>query len=285
MIPSFENVTIIGVGLLGGSLGLGLKARGMAGRITGAGHRQSTLDTAQRVGAIDSASLDPAAAVRGADLVVLCTPVARIPDLLDAIRDHCEPDAVLTDVASTKCALCQHARASWPKPRRFVGSHPMAGSEKFGPEHARADFYENTVCLVESADDLDQEARAILVALWENLGARVVDIDPATHDDILARTSHVPHVLACALAALPARRENIRDLIGNGFRDTTRIAASRAEVWSEICLTNRHAILEALAEYVHDLDCFRAALAQEDVETITRFFEEGRRAREEIVGE
>lgn len=283
MKTRFEHVAIIGAGLLGGSLGLGLKTRGMAGRITGAGHRQSSLDTALRVGAIDEATLDPVTAVKNADLVVLCTPVARLMDLLDVIRGQCEPEAVVTDVASTKRALCEHARASWPKPRRFVGSHPMAGSEKFGPEHARPDFYENSVCLVETADDLDRAARDKVVALWESLGARVIDIDPERHDEVLARTSHLPHVLASALAALAARQGDIRDLIGNGFRDATRIAASRPEIWAEICATNHHAILDVLAEYERDLDVFRVALANQDAEAIVRFFEDGRRARQDTV--
>lgn len=283
MKTRFEHVAIIGAGLLGGSLGLGLKTRGMAGRITGAGHRQSSLDTALRVGAIDEATLDPVTAVKNADLVVLCTPVARLMDLLDVIRDHCAPEALVTDVASTKRALCEHARASWPKPRRFVGSHPMAGSEKFGPEHARPDFYENSICLVETADDLDRAARDKVVALWESLGARVIDIDPERHDEVLARTSHLPHVLASALAALAARQGDIRDLIGNGFRDATRIAASRPEIWAEICATNHHAILDVLAEYERDLDVFRVALANQDAEAIVRFFEDGRRARQDTV--
>lgn len=285
MKPLFENVAIIGAGLLGGSLGLGLKSRGLANRITGAGHRQSSLDSALRMGAIDEATMDPVTAVKNADLAVLCTPVARLMNLLDVIRDHCAPEAVVTDVASTKRALCEHARVSWPRPRRFVGSHPMAGSEKFGPEHARPDFYENSVCLVESADDLDRAARDKVVALWQCLGARVIDIDPVRHDEVLARTSHLPHILASALAALAVRRGDIRDLIGNGFRDATRIAASRPEIWMEICATNRHAILDALAEYERDLDVFRAALANQDTEAVARFFEAGRRARQNAVDE
>ena len=285
MKPHFENAAVIGVGLLGGSLGLGLKKSGMAAHVIGVGHRQSTLDTAMRLGLVDACSLEPAESVRQADLVVLCTPVARLLDLLDVVRGNCPASAVVTDVASTKRALCQHARETWPVPRRFIGSHPMAGSEKFGPEHARADFYNGSVCLVETGNDLAPEARAAVAALWEELGARVVDIDPDLHDAVLARTSHLPHVLASALATLADRSGDIRDLIGNGYRDSTRIAASRPEIWAEICLTNRHAILDALAEYERDLDQFRAALAREDAAALERFFDEGRRARQEAVDE
>lgn len=125
----------------------------------------------------------------------------------------------------------------------------MAGSEKHGPEHASASPFENHVCLVEDAGDLCPSARERIVALWEAVGARVVAVDAAAHDDILACTSHVPHVLASALAQLAARKGDVRDFIGNGFRDTTRIAASRPEVWRDICLSNRNALLHALDEY------------------------------------
>ncbi|MBP8129403.1 MAG: prephenate dehydrogenase/arogenate dehydrogenase family protein [Candidatus Hydrogenedentes bacterium] len=279
MTTPFQRVTIVGPGLLGASLGLALKARGLAAHVVGAGRRMSSLETALARGAIDESSLEVAPAVQGADLVVLCTPAARIVPLLDVVRLHCAPGAVITDVASTKAALCARARATWPAPRRFVGSHPMAGSEQFGPEHARADFYEGSVCLVETGDDLDPDARAAVLGLWRAVGARVVDIDPEDHDRILARTSHVPHVVASELARMALRHGAVRDLIGNGFRDATRIAESRPEIWTEICLMNRAAILDALAEYERDLDVFRAALAEEEQGAVERFFEEGRQAR------
>lgn len=280
----FDRVAIVGAGLLGASLGLAMKARGMAGRIAGVGRRESSLDKALDMRAIDEAHLDIAPAVHGAALVVLCTPAAQVVGHLDTVRGLVAPGTVVTDVASTKGALCAHARATWPKPRRFVGSHPMAGSEKFGPEYGRADFYAGTVCLLERADDLDPAAREAVAALWEGVGARVVDVDADEHDALLARTSHLPHVAASAIAALVGRQGNVREIIGNGFRDTTRIAAGRPELWCEICLTNRDAVLGGLGELTAALDEFRAALEKGDEAALSRFFEEGRAARERAVG-
>ena len=284
MEPHFGRAAIIGVGLLGSSLGLGLKARRMAEHITGVGHRQSSLDTALEAGAIDEAFFDLAQAVRGADLIVVATPAALVTEKLDAILDSCSSRAVVTDVASTKRVICRHAEQRWPKPRRFVGSHPMAGSEKFGAEHGRPDFFENSVCLVERNAALDLQARNTVTGLWHALGATVVDLDPDTHDAILARTSHVPHILAAAIAEAADNKGDVSQFIGNGFRDMTRIAASRPEVWRDICMTNREAVLEALDEFRAHLGAFAEALRAEDAEAIEELFKRGNTARNRTAG-
>ncbi len=280
----YPIVTIIGTGLLGGSLGLGLKRAGMAGRIRGVGRRQSPLDTALALGAIDEASSDPGAAVRDADLVVVCTPAALVIPTLDSIRDAVSSGAIVTDVASTKADICAHAEATWPKPLRFVGSHPMAGSEKFGPEHSTADLYEGTVCLVEEGGDIDPAARAAVLELWIALGATVVDIDPAAHDQVVARTSHVPHIAATALSLLADSGEDVRPFVGNGFRDATRIADGRPEIWRDICLTNSPAIRGGLAELIRSLQALSAAIESGDSAQVESFFERGREARRRVAG-
>jgi len=285
MKPHFDRVSIIGAGLLGASLGLAMKARGLAGLVTGSGRRLESLEIARSIGAVDEITLDDREAVRDAALVVIATPAAMVLEKLDAIRDACRPDASVTDVASTKRAICEHACATWQHPRRFVGSHPMAGSEKFGPVHARADFYEGSVCLVEKSDGLDPAARAQVSSLWEAVGARVVDISPGEHDDLLARTSHIPHVVASALAATVANRKNIRAFIGKGFMDATRIAASRPELWRDICLTNSEAVTAGLDEILARLTAFRDALNAGDAGAVERHFLEGKTAREEAVRE
>lgn len=280
MEPYFERVCIIGAGLLGASLGLAMKSRGLAGHITGAGRRKESLEIAQRAGAVDAITLDDCAAARDAALVVIATPAAMVTEKLDCIRRVCPSDAIVTDVASTKRVLCAHAAATWPQPRRFVGSHPMAGSEKFGPANARADFYEGSVCLVEQSAGIDATARAQVIALWEAVGAQVVEIDPAAHDALLARTSHIPHIVASALAAAAGDTEKIRAFIGKGFLDTTRIAASRPELWRDICLTNREAVLEGLDAVLARLNAFRNALAAADATGLERHFQDGKAARE-----
>lgn len=283
MDTHFDTATIIGVGLLGGSLGLALKARGLAGRVLGVGHRPATLDKAIARGAIDEGFTKAIDAAPQSDLMVICTPATLVPKYLDAVRPLTGKDAVVTDVASTKEAICAHVRKAWAEPYRFIGSHPMAGSEKFGPEHASADLYEDSVCFVERRTDHAEDAHAAVVGLWEGVGARVVEVDPAEHDARVARTSHVPHILATLLARLAAEREDLRPFVGPGFQDTTRIAEGRPEVWRDICLTNGPAILRVLDEARDDLERLVSALSEEDAEALERFFAEGRAARRRLL--
>lgn len=286
MEPHFENVVIIGVGLLGGSLGLAMKQRGLAGRIVGIGRNRVSLEKAIACGTIDTAVLDSdlAGACADADLIVVSTPVQHAVRVVEDLAQCAAKNAIATDVSSTKAEICAAAQKHWAAPRRFVGSHPMAGSEKHGPEHASASLFEQHVCLVEEADDLCLDAHSRILALWEAVGARVVPVNAQAHDAILARTSHLPHLVASALAQLAAGKGDVRDFVGNGFRDTTRIAASRPEVWRDICLSNRTALMQAIVEYQKSLEIVRHALEDEDAETIERFFAEGNAARHGILG-
>ncbi len=284
MSARFDTVTLIGVGLLGGSLGLALKRRGLARRIRGVGHRPETMQKALAHGAIDEIAASVADAVPGSDLVVICTPAATVPAYLDAVRPLCGKTAVVTDVASTKRGICAHAKRAWAGPYRFIGSHPMAGSEKFGPEHATADLFENTVCFVEAMNGHAPDAHAAVTELWSALGARAVPADPAAHDLLAARTSHVPHVVAAALARLTSGGgEALRAFAGSGFRDTTRIADGRPELWRDICLTNSEAIGRVLAEVQADLSKFEAALANTDSRALESYFTEARDARRRLI--
>jgi prephenate dehydrogenase len=282
----FQRATVIGVGLLGGSLGLALKAKGLAARVHGVG--QASLDKAMELGAIDQAFLDPAAAARDADLIVICTPAAAVPHFLDVLRPVCPPQCILTDVASTKAAISAHAAATWPKPVRFVGSHPMAGSEKFGPEHARADLYQGCVTVVEAGPALDPAARSRVVELWRALGSEVVDMPPTLHDRLVAQTSHLPHLVAAAVARAVAAGESpelLRKLVGKGFLDLTRIADSRPEIWRDICLTNRENILAALDGLSAGIEEARRALEHADADALERFFRQANAGRREVLGE
>lgn len=283
MAHSFDKVAIIGVGLLGGSLGLALKQRGLAKRVHGVGRNEDSLETALNLGAIDSAFLDIPSAVEDAELIVLCTPAAAVAAQLDAVRESCRADAVVTDVASTKNGICEYAKASWPRPRRFVGSHPMAGSEKFGAVHADATLYDGAIAFVERGDTVDPEAHETVIRLWESLGSTVVGIEPESHDRFVARTSHVPHIVASALAQLTDLGAGMAPFIGKGFRDSTRIAEGRPEIWRDICLTNPLAIEEALSDLIRRLESLRHTVTAGDSEELDRFFEEGLRARRKIL--
>jgi prephenate dehydrogenase len=283
MEQPFNTVALIGVGLLGGSLGLALKERGLAKTIRGVGRRQSSLDTALERGAIDEAYLSVREAVIGADLVVICTPANNVPDTLDEIRGLCAPDTVVTDVASTKAQICNHMRTAWSEPYSFVGSHPMAGSEKFGPEHANADLYNGAVVFVEIKDNHDDNAYEKITTLWTALGAIVVPINPEVHDQWVARTSHIPHIVSAAIAQLVDDHEEAAPFIGNGFKDVTRIAEGRPEIWRDICLTNPEAIAKGLRTLIADLESMADAIESKDGPALEDFFEQGVNARRALL--
>lgn len=285
MDSNFDRAVIVGVGLLGASLGLALQVNGLARHVVGVGRRQASLDKALAAGAIHEASLDLPTALAGADLVVISTPANTALTTLDAVHAACPDSAVVIDVASTKADICARAAARWPAPRRFVGCHPMAGSEKSGPEHASPTLYAGSVCLVEDSPDLDRDALDRVRKLWERVGARVVAIDPRRHDALLARTSHVPHILSTILATAAAEKKATGDLVGNGFRDMTRIAAGNPEMWRDIILTNREAIRDSLIDVRQQIDAFIAALESRDTDTLTALFQRGKEAREKVVAE
>lgn len=284
MSDTFKTVTVIGVGLLGGSLGLALKQRRMAETIRGVGHRQKSLDAALEIGAIDTGHLEPETAVQDADLIVLCTPAALVPPFLDQIRPHCKAGAVITDVASTKETICAHARDTWPTPLQFIGSHPMAGSEKSGPEHADPLLYQDAITFVEQGDHLHPQARDTIVKLWAALGSTVIDISPAQHDQHVARTSHLPHIVSAALAQLVDATPDLQPFIGSGFLDTTRIAEGRPEIWRDISLTNAQAIQRGLRDTIGLLQHFSDALADADQEKLMDYFQTGQDARRKASG-
>ncbi len=282
MTIRIERMTIIGVGLLGASLGLALKKRGMARCITGVGRNQASLDVALEQGAIDNAVLDAHDGVVNAEVVAIATPATQVVPMLDATL-AAAPDAVVFDVASVKRNICAHARAQCPEPRRFVGCHPMAGGEQFGPSHGAPDFFEGAVCLVEQDETIDAAARDTVCALWQTVGARVAAIDADVHDAVLAHTSHLPHLAAAILARLAADCGAAADYVGNAFRDVTRIAASRPELWRDICLENREALAPALNGCRQYLTTVQELLEAGDADGLQAFFEAGARARQGIL--
>ncbi|NUM56708.1 MAG: prephenate dehydrogenase/arogenate dehydrogenase family protein [Candidatus Hydrogenedentes bacterium] len=285
MNPRFGTVTIVGVGLLGGSLGLALKDRGLAKLVRGVGRRQEVLETARAMRAIDEGTLDLAGAMKGADLVVLCTPAALVPQQLDVVRTRIAPHVVVTDVASTKAEICAHIRTNWSEPYRFVGSHPMAGSEKYGPEHSTPHLYDGCVTIVEPKDNHADDAHELVCALWRSVGSRVVEIPPQLHDDVVARTSHIPHIIAALVAELAAGGGDVKDLVGKGFRDVTRIAEGRAEIWRDICLTNRDAIVAGLREFGEDVEAICGIIEQGNADELDAFFQSAQAARRKALGE
>jgi prephenate dehydrogenase len=274
------TLSIVGVGLIGGSIALAARRLGLADRIVGCDRDGKALDRARARGMLDEATTDPCRAVRDAALVVFCTPVDRVVDVVTACGEACRPGTLLTDVGSTKSAIVRRLAGRMPPGVSFVGSHPVAGSEKAGPEHARCDLFENRVVVVTPVGD-PPVAVSTVCGFWRALGGRVETMSPEQHDEVLALTSHLPHLVSSALAGvLPPEWKR---LTGTGFRDTTRLAAGSPELWQAIFLSNRQALLEAVDQFRGQLEMFRSALAAGDRERVRLLLEQGRYVRDSLV--
>ncbi len=277
---TLDTLTIVGVGLIGGSIGLAAKRRGLARRVLGAGRQQSSLDEALAVGAIDEGFLDAAAAVHQADLTVFCTPVDRIAEQIIALAPGCKAGALLTDAGSTKSAIVRAVEGRLPRGVAFVGSHPLAGSEKRGPQHADAGLFQDRLTVVTPAPGGDPQAVERTVSFWQALGSRVKRMAPEEHDRALAMTSHLPHLLASALAGiLPVE---LHELTATGFRDTTRVAAGDPVLWTGIFLQNRAAMLDAVGLMQERLLAFETALKTHDRAALDDLLDQGKRTRDAL---
>jgi prephenate dehydrogenase len=240
-----RRLAILGVGLLGGSIGLAVRSRLSGCKVAGYGHRRPALEAAIKMGAIDEAYEEPARAVREADCVILCTPVGRLTSLLNEIGPHLSPGTLVTDVGSTKRAVVSAAENTLPLGVHFVGSHPMAGSEKRGVEFAKADLFDKAVCITTPTPRTDPQALSLVESLWQTLGMRTTRLSPEEHDRILADVSHLPHVLAAALVEM--QEDAAFALCGKGFLDMTRIAGGDPGLWRDIFLDNRENVRQSLA--------------------------------------
>ena len=286
MTVLFRQMTICGVGLIGGSLAITARQQGLVERIVGLGRTQANLDVAMARGLIDFATRDPAEAARGADLVMLATPVMTFPETLGAMLPHLPHDAVITDVGSVKeWVVCALEPLLGPG-MSLVGVHPVAGKETVGAGAAEAGLFANRRVIVTPSRRSDAAAVAKVVALWRATGANVEEMAPAAHDAMLARASHLPQLVASALAA-SLENEQVDGKLAveygaGGLRDTTRIAASSAEMWRDICLTNRSAILAALKLFRGSFDKFADAVERGDAAELLALFERGRRMRERL---
>lgn len=289
----FPRTLILGLGLLGTSLGLALKARHRAAHITGVGRANSaSLQTALNRQAIDEASTDLAAAAQsgeGADLVILCTPIRQFPAAFRTLAPLLKPGAIITDVGSTKAQIMQWAAEILPPHIHFVGSHPMAGSEKRGPVAARQDLFEGAVCLVcvnETNSEFKIQNSELpadrIAALWSSLGMRILRTDPATHDRWVAAISHLPHALAFTLVNAAAADPACLQAIAGGFLDTTRIAASDIDMWTDIFLTNSPALTAALTAFEGRLANLRQAISRGDEPAIRAALTAAKRVRDTL---
>jgi prephenate dehydrogenase len=280
----FQKITIIGVGLLGGSIGLAVKRRKLAREVAGYVRRAASLKDCEQAGALDYATTDLLAAVSGADLVILCTPLAQMRPLAVQFLPALRRGAIVTDVGSVKAGVVRQVAAVVQRAgAHFVGSHPMAGGEKMGVLAARADLYQNAVCVVTPDGKSHAPAVRKLEVFWQSLGARPLRLDAAEHDLFVSRSSHLPHVAAAALVNLvlgPKASANQRSLCATGFRDTTRIASGSPEMWRDISLANRKNLARTLKAFGGELKRFETALRHEDGPAIEKFFATARERRD-----
>lgn len=279
IINDLDRVAIIGVGLLGGSIGLALQAHGFSGTRVGIGRRRSSLNKALEYDAVDEVTCDLCAGVKEARLVILCTPIGRFEAILRDLASALPDGAWVTDVGSTKGEVVRLAEQLLPRHVRFVGSHPMAGSEKTGVEFARADLFDEALCLVTPTRRTAPAAVKFMCGFWELLGGRAIVVPPCRHDLLLARVSHLPHAVAAALVQL-AMVQGAIDVAGPGFADTTRIAGGDPEMWTDIFRSNRSAVLEAVDLLMAELQRFRGLLDKDEPKAISRWLARSRRARE-----
>lgn len=273
----WSTVAIYGVGLIGGSIGLALRKKGVADRVLGIGRNAERLATAKKLEAIDDYVTDLTKAVPP-DVVILCTPVQLAPGHCQAIA-NAFPNALITDAGSTKQALVAEIETLTPAVN-FVGSHPLAGSDKSGVEFARADLYDDRMVIVTPTENSNPDSVKQVLEFWNSIGARTCTMDPASHDRALAITSHLPHVVASALAA--DTPEDLLHLIAGGWRDTTRIAAADVEMWTQILQENNTNVLESLRSLQARLSEFEEAINANNRETITRLLTAGKQRRDAL---
>ncbi len=275
----FGTVAIVGVGLIGGSLGMALKSRRLAQTVIGVEQSAERLDTAKALGAIDYGTTRLEEAAGDADMVILCTTVGHILESLPETLARVKPGAIVTDVGSTKAAIVSAAAGA----AHFVGGHPMAGSEQTGVEAASPLLFAEATWAITPTDTTDPDAVSLLERFAKSVGATTLRLAPDAHDAMLAVTSHLPHVLASALmrqaAQTQSRYPQTQQLTAGSFADGTRVAASSPELWRDVCLSNRDALLQALQAFRGELDTLEAAVEGRDAAGIEAFFASGASAK------
>ncbi len=281
--PLIGKLVIFGVGLIGGSFALAMKQRGAVGQVIGVGRSRANLLTARRLGVIDEIATDPAQALRDADLVLLAVPLGQTKAVLAQIAPHLAPHTVVTDAGSTKRDVIEAARRQLGATfTRFVPAHPIAGTEKSGAQAAFAELFEQRNLIVTPQPETSARAVKLVTAAWKLAGMRILTMSALEHDRIFSLVSHLPHLLSFTAVGNIAGYPDVAELFqhtGGGFRDLTRIAGSSPEMWRDICLANRDAILAALDGYLSDLEAVRGMVEASDGPALDGKFAAARNAR------
>jgi prephenate dehydrogenase len=274
------TVAIVGVGLIGGSIGLAIRSRGLASEVVGVGRDAQALEQAAGLGAIDRSTTELAAGVAAADVVVICTPVSQVADLVRQAAEAAPPHVLVTDAASSKRQIVESVEREPRLAALFVGAHPIAGSQHSGAAHARADLFDGRVCVLATTPRVRTDRLRRARSFWESLGCHVVEMAPADHDEIVAYTSHLPHAVAAALAStVPVEWQ---PLSAGAYRDGTRVAAADPELWTEILRDNRGPLLKALGNLQDRLDTLKYALMTDDEEAIRLWWDQAKARRDRL---
>jgi cyclohexadieny/prephenate dehydrogenase len=277
----FDQITIVGVGLIGGSIGLAARSRGVAGRVVGVDRDPDAIANAMALAALDDSRTDLAEGVAGSGLVVVCTPVDRIAEVIIAAARHVKPGTLFTDAGSTKAAIVSAVRGNLPPGVDYVPAHPLAGSEKSGSEHSLADLFVNrATAVIMSPFGADWQRTLRVGRFWEALGSHVVLMNAEEHDRVLAFTSHMPHAVASAVAGV-THSDWLR-LTAGGFRDVTRISSGDPQLWAAIFEANKVAVLAAVDSFSKRLSEFRQLLDSGDHAGLVNWLTEGKQVRDAL---
>ncbi|MFC1807660.1 prephenate dehydrogenase [Candidatus Omnitrophota bacterium] len=280
MKRQFNKIAIVGVGLIGGSIGLAVKKRGLAKEIIGIGRRKSSMQKAIKRGAIDKGTLDLDNGVEDADLIIIATPVNQVVSKVKEAARHAKEGAIIIDVNSTKEDIIRNINNALPKKVSFVGCHPMAGSEQLGVMNAEDDLFLNSVCIVTPTRNTKKTPLSTVKKFWKQLGASIFMLSPSAHDKAVANISHLPHIVSYALCNLVTLRDS--KVAGNGFKDTTRIAKSSPQMWLDIFAQNKKNVLSSITSFEKELRLLKIDLRKGRKRALLNRLNAAKKKREEI---
>ena len=288
MAPQFERVALIGLGLIAGSMSLAMRRGKVAGEIVGYARSAETRDIAREINLVDRVTDSVAEAVKGADLVVLCVPVGAMEAVTREMAPHLKEGAIVSDVGSVKRSVISAVCPNLPDHARFVGAHPMAGTEHSGPRSGFATLFDNRWCLIVPTEESDDAAIEAVTEFWRSLGAQIETMDPEHHDLVCSVVSHTPHLIAYTMVGVADDLGRVTDsevikFSAAGFRDFTRIAASDPTMWRDVFLTNKDATLEILGRFTEELFALQRAIRTGDGDTLFDYFTRTRAIRRGII--
>ena len=288
MNNTFEKVCILGLGLIGGSIGLAIKRSNISNQITGYARSNSTLERAIELGLVDSVKDNLKDAVNNSDLVILATPLSTFRELVEEMSPFLKKGCIITDTGSAKLTVIEDLKDILPNGVEFVPGHPIAGTEESGPDAGFAELFDNRWCILTPTEDNSSNAVDLVKDFWESIGSKVEIMDPMHHDKVLAITSHIPHLIAFNIVGTANNLANVtkKEVVkysAGGFRDFTRIAASDPKMWSDIFTYNSDAVLEMLDLFSNDLAKLKAAVIKKDSDLLFSNFEKTREVRKNII--